>query len=79
MSRLYMYRINTKSAVLSRKFIDFLKSPTFRLGTTGLAVTPGADVQKLPQVANQLSDILVAPVAEKLGNKRLQIICFFGY
>jgi CHAT domain-containing protein len=31
-------------------------------------------VEKLPQVANQLSDILVAPVAEKLGNKRLLIV-----
>jgi CHAT domain-containing protein len=70
------YQLPKRSEIdtLSRKFIDLLKSPTYRLGTRGIAVAPGADVAKLPDIANQLSDILLAPVAAKLGNKRLLVV-----
>jgi CHAT domain-containing protein len=73
---IHTYQLPKRSDIdkLSRQFIDLLKSPSYRLGTRGISVAPGADATKLPEVANQLSDILVAPVLEKLGNKRLLVV-----
>lgn len=59
---------------LSRQFIELLKSPAYRLGTRGINVVPNGETINSSQVPNQLSQILIAPIAEKLANKRLLIV-----
>lgn len=71
------YQLPKRSHIdkLSRLFIGFLKSPGHYLGTPrSIKVEGNADVVQLPEIGNQLSDILLAPVADKLENKRLLIV-----
>jgi CHAT domain-containing protein len=59
---------------VSREFIELLQSPLYRVGDHRGAVPQTSTKTVEADAAAQLSRMLLTPIAEKLGNKRLLIV-----
>ncbi len=70
----YQLPKRTEIEELSRLFLEKLKSPSYSISRKN-----GIGVEMIPEgnkklVANRLSEILIAPITEQLGKKRLLIV-----
>jgi CHAT domain-containing protein len=74
---LQTYTLPKRAAIeaVSREFIELMLSPSYRVGDRRRGVASPASANAVEtDAAKQLSQMLLEPVAEQLGNKRLLIV-----
>jgi CHAT domain-containing protein len=73
---LQTYTLPKRAAIeaVSREFIELMLSPIYRVGDRRGAPSPASANAVETDAATQLSHMLLEPVAEQLGNKRLLIV-----